>query len=82
MGAQGRRGKALWPAPVYGYVAYVDGAPVSTAFAVPLHGVLYVGSVATASACCHRGLAELVMRRSLEARPGQPGITRLPMPLG
>ena len=75
-------GEALWHTPLYGYVAYVDGAPVSTAFAVPLHGVLYVGFVATASACRRRGLAELVMRRSLEDATRATGITRLPMPLG
>jgi GNAT superfamily N-acetyltransferase len=69
-------GEALWHTPLYGYVAYVDGAPVSTAFAVPLHGVLYVGFVATASAYRRRGLAELVMRRSLEDATRVTGITR------
>ena len=69
-------GEALWHTPVYGYVAYVDGHPVSTAFAVPLHGVLYVGYVATALAHHRRGLAELVMRRSLEDATRDTGITR------
>jgi hypothetical protein len=68
--------EALWHTPLYGYVAYVDGHPVSTAFAVPLHGVLYVGFVATALAHRRRGLAELVMRRSLEDATQATGITR------
>ena len=69
-------GESLWQAPLYGYVAYVDGHPVSTAFTVPLHGVLYVGFVATALAHRRRGLAELVMRRSLEDATRATGITR------
>jgi hypothetical protein len=69
-------GEALWHTPVYGYVAYVDGHPVSTAFAVPLYGVLYVGYVATALTHRRRGLAELVMRRSLEDATQETGITR------
>ena len=69
-------GASLWQSPVYGYVAYVDGVPVSTAFTVPLHGVLYVGFVATALAHRRRGLAELVMRRSVEDATRATGITR------
>ena len=69
-------GESLWHTPLYGYVAYVDGHPVSTAFAVPLHGVLYVGFVTTALAHRRRGLAELVMRRSLEDATRATGITR------
>jgi GNAT superfamily N-acetyltransferase len=69
-------GEALWHTPLYGYVAYVDGHPVSTAFAVPLNGILYVGYVATALAYRRRGLAELVMRRSLEDATRSTGITR------
>jgi GNAT superfamily N-acetyltransferase len=69
-------GEALWHTPLYGYVAYVDSHPVSTAFAVPLNGILYVGYVATALAYRRRGLAELVMRRSLEDATRSTGITR------
>ena len=69
-------GESLWQAPLYGYVVYVDGHPVSTAFAVPLNGVLYVAYVATALAYRRRGLAELVMRRSLEDATRATGITR------
>ena len=69
-------GEALWHTPLYGYVAYADGTPVSTALAIPLHGVLYVGFVATARAYRRRGLAELVMRRSLGDATRATGITR------
>lgn len=69
-------GESLWQSPLYGYVAYVDGHPVSTAFTVPLNGVLYVGFVATAIEHRRRGLAELVMRRSLEDATRETGVTR------
>jgi GNAT superfamily N-acetyltransferase len=69
-------GEVLWHTPLYGYVAYADGTPVSTALVIPLHGVLYVGFVATARAYRRRGLAELVMRRSLEAARQATGLTR------
>jgi predicted acetyltransferase len=54
----------------------MDRQPVSTAFAVPLHNVLYVTYVATALAYRRHGLAELVMRRSLEDATRATGITR------
>jgi GNAT superfamily N-acetyltransferase len=69
-------GEALWHTPLYGSVAYVDGEPVATAFTVALHGVLYVSFVATALAHRRRGLAELVMRRSVEDATRATGITR------
>jgi predicted acetyltransferase len=43
---------------------------------VPLGGVLYVAFVTTAQAHRRRGLAELVMRRSLEDATRETGITR------
>jgi GNAT superfamily N-acetyltransferase len=69
-------GESLWHSPLYGYVAYADGHAVSTAFAVPLQGALYVGFVATAVAHRRQGLAELVMRRSLEDATRDTGMTR------
>jgi GNAT superfamily N-acetyltransferase len=69
-------GEALWHTPLYGYVACADGTPISTALAIPLHGILYVGFVATALTYRRRGLAELVMRRSLEAARQATGLTR------
>jgi len=56
--------------------AFVDGQPAATAFPVPLGGVLYVAFVTTAQAHRRRGLAELVMRRSLEDATRETGITR------
>ena len=55
----------LWQEPLFGHIAYVDGRPVAGGFATPIDGALYVGWVATAPAYRRRGLAELVMRRSL-----------------
>ena len=69
-------GETIWQSPMYGYVAYVDGVPASTAFAVPVNGVLYVGFVATAIEYRRRRLAELVIRRSLEDAARATGITR------
>jgi hypothetical protein len=69
-------GDALWRSPLYGYVAYEGGHPVSTAFTVPNNGVLYFAFVATAIEYRRRGLAELVMRRSLEDAMRETGITR------
>lgn len=70
------RHESLWHTPVYGYNAYVDGHAAATALAVPRHGVLYVGFVATAATHRRRGLAELVMRRCLERASQDTGITR------
>jgi len=69
-------GKSLWQTPLYGYVACVDGDPVSTASAMPLNGILYVAFVATDIAHRRRGLAELVMRRCLEDATRETGILR------
>ena len=66
MGTGAVAGESLWQSPLYGYVAHVDGHPVSTAFAVPRNGALDVGFGATAIDDRRRGLAELVMRRSRE----------------
>ena len=59
----------LWQEPLFGHVAYIDGIPAAAGFAIPIAGALYVAWLATASPYRGRGLAELVMRRSLaEAR--------------
>ena len=57
--------KRLWQEPLFGHIAYVDGRPVAGGFATPIKDALYVGWVATAREYRRRGLAELVMRRSL-----------------
>ena len=69
-------GESLWNTPLYGYNAYVDGQPAATAFAMPLNGVIYVAYAATALAHRRKGLAELVMRRSIEHAMRDTGITR------
>jgi len=68
---QAASGESLWNTP-----AYVDEQPVATAFAVPLNGVIYVAYAATALAHRRKGLAELVMRRSIEHAMRDTGITR------
>jgi GNAT superfamily N-acetyltransferase len=68
--------ESLWKDPLYGYNAYVDDQPVATAIVLPQNGVLYVAWVATAAAYRRRGLADLVMRRSLEHATRETGITR------
>lgn len=55
----------FWQEPLFGHIVYVDGLPVAGAFATPIEGALYVGWVATAREHRRRGLAELVIRRSL-----------------
>lgn len=69
-------GESLWQTPLYGYNAYVEGQPVASAFAVPLNGVIYAAYAATALAHRRKGLAELVLRRSLEHAMRETGITR------
>jgi GNAT superfamily N-acetyltransferase len=68
--------ESFWKDPVYGYNAYVDGQAVATAIVMPQNGVLYVGWVATAAAYRRRGLADLVMRRSLELATRETGFMR------
>ena len=68
--------ESLWNGPLYGYNAYVDDQPVATAIVLPQNSVLYVGWVATAAAYRRCGLADLVMRRSLEHATRETGITR------
>lgn len=66
----------LWSEPLNGYVAYVDDEAAASAFAVPIDDVLYVGWVATAHEHRRRGLAELVIRRSLDDASAATGLTR------
>lgn len=64
------------PARDFGYVAYVDGAEVSTATAVLLEGWLYVALVATAADHRKKGYAEAVMRHALQQAAAATGVTR------
>lgn len=56
----------LWRKPSYGAVAYLDGAPVSTAAAFPVNGRIYLALVATAEAHRGKGLAEACMRHVID----------------
>jgi GNAT superfamily N-acetyltransferase len=67
---------ALWREPLFGTVAYVDGQPAAGAFAVPIDDALYVAWVATAKFHRGQGLAELVIRNSLEAAKASTGMER------
>ena len=67
---------ALWRAPLFGTIAYVRGEPASGTFAIPIDDALYVGWVATAKAYRRQGLAELVIRRSLEDARRATGLER------
>lgn len=69
-------GESLWETPLYGYNAYADGQAAATAFAVPLNGVIYVAYAATALKYRRKGLAELVMRRSIDHAMRDTGIKR------
>ena len=66
----------LWQEPLFGHVAYIDGMPASAGFAMAIAGALYVAWLATASPYRGRGLAELVMRRSLAEASLATGIKR------
>jgi len=66
----------LWQEPLFGHIAYIDDRPVAGAFAVPIEGALYVGWVVTAPEYRRRGLAELVMRRSLADAGRATGLER------
>jgi GNAT superfamily N-acetyltransferase len=67
---------AMWGGGSHGYVAYVDGKPVSTATVLLLEQCHYVGLVATLPELQRRGYAEAVMRHAMaqaqeEAGPKQ-----------
>ena len=66
----------VWQEPLFGHIAYIDGRPVAGGFATPIEGALYVGWVATAPEYRRRGLAELVMRRSLADAGRATGLER------
>ncbi|MFL5348420.1 MAG: GNAT family N-acetyltransferase [Hyalangium sp.] len=57
---------ALFQADNRGFVGYVEGKAVSVAAVMQVHGVAYVGNVATLEAYRKRGYAEAVMRQALQ----------------
>lgn len=60
----------------FGFVAYADGLPVSTASVIELDGWLYVALVATNPDQRQKGHAEAVMRHALTAATAELGISR------
>lgn len=66
----------VWREPLFGHLAYVDGQPAAGGFATPIEDALYVAFVATAAQFRGRGLAELVIRRSLVAAAEATGLER------
>ena len=75
-GRQALGNVALWQTPLFGTIAYVREEPASGCFALPIDEALYVGWVATAKSHRRLGLAELVMRRSLEDAKKATGFER------
>jgi len=65
----------LWEFPLFGSLAYIGGEPASGAFAFPISGALYVAWVATSKTHRRLGLAELVIRHSLEDARKATGIS-------
>ena len=61
---------------LFGTIAYMGTEPASGAFALPIENALYVGWVATSTNHRRRGLAELVIRASLEDARKATGLER------
>lgn len=66
----------LWQADSFGFVGYVDGAPVASAAALPVMGTVYIALVATAPNEQRKGYAETVMRHTIEEGRKAMGVTR------
>jgi len=60
----------------FGFLAFADGAPVSTASVIELDGWLYVALVATEPDQRQKGYAEAVMRRALTVAAAELGLSR------
>lgn len=67
----------FWVDGSFGQVGYVDGRPVTTATTVAVDGRLYLAFVATAPDHRKKGLAEAVIRRSLEVAGQATGLHRM-----
>lgn len=69
--AEGICNMHLWRGDTYGFVGYENGAPVTCAAAFPVDDTVYIALVATMPGNHGRGLAETVMRHTIEqARQG------------
>ncbi|MCC6558636.1 MAG: GNAT family N-acetyltransferase [Polyangiaceae bacterium] len=75
-GRQGPARDCFWDESFFGYVAYLDGEPVSSTMTAPVDGRLYVAWVATHPRHRRKGYADAVMRRSLEEARAATGLRR------
>ncbi|MDX1390686.1 MAG: GNAT family N-acetyltransferase, partial [Acidobacteriota bacterium] len=66
----------IWREDTHAYVGYVDGRPVTCSATVPVDGTNYVCFVATIPDTHRKGLAETVMRHSIEQGARASGLTR------
>ncbi len=66
----------FWGDPVYAFVGYREGVPVTTATTLVVNDVLYVGLVATAEEHGRHGYGEAVMRHSLAVAAAATGASR------
>lgn len=66
----------LWRDDSHGYVAFVDGRPVSCAAAFPVDGTVYIALVATEPDLHGKGYGETVMRHAIAAGQRAMGVTR------
>lgn len=66
----------LWREDSYGYVGYLNGAPVTCAATFPVNGTVYVAFVATHPNHGSNGYAEAVMRHSVQQGSAGMGLTR------
>jgi len=59
--------KAFWGPDSHGFVGYLDGRPVTTAKTIAFGDLHYIGLVATLPEMQRQGMAERVMRHSIQA---------------
>ncbi len=69
-------GERAWRGGLTGWVGYYDDQPVATAATLVAAGAVGVYSVATLPEYEHRGFAETLTRRALEAARSESGIAR------
>ena len=77
MGRSALAGGAMWLQDTYGYIAYSDGVPVSTATTLNAGDCLNAICVATPEEHQRRGYAEAVLRHSLNQARRSTGLQRM-----
>jgi GNAT superfamily N-acetyltransferase len=69
-------GEGIWRTGFTGYIAYLDGAPVSTTAIMIAAGVIGIYAVGTLPGYQRRGYAETVMRYAIQRAQEESGIER------